>query len=85
MRDIADESVIGPAVPQARDHVIKLPCTPIALAVLDMHLKARVKRGVGIGSGDDIPAGAAAGDVTESVTSARGAKGVTVKNDSGPQ
>jgi hypothetical protein len=50
-----------------------------------MHLKARVKRGVGIGSGDDIPAGAAAGDVTESVTSARGAKGVTVKNDSGPQ
>src|SRR5882672_3354319 len=54
----ADEGVIGPAVPQARDHVIELPGAPIALAVLDMLLKAKVERGIWIGSGDDIPAGA---------------------------
>jgi len=40
MLDIADEGV-GPAVPQALDHVIKLPGTPIALAVL---LTAKVER-----------------------------------------
>jgi len=55
---LADEGVIGPAVPQARDHVIELPGAPIALAVLDMLLKAKVERGIWIGSGDDIPAGA---------------------------
>jgi len=65
MLDIADEGVIGPAVPEARYHVIKLPCTPIALAVLDMLLKAKIERGVRIGSGDNIPAGAAAGNVIE--------------------
>src|SRR5258707_1539845 len=65
MLDIADEGVVGPAVPHARDHVIKLPCTPIALAVLDMLLKAEIDSGVRIVSRDDIPACAAAGDMTE--------------------
>jgi hypothetical protein len=71
MLDIADEGVIGPAVPQARDHVIKFPGTPIALAVLDMLLQAKVERGVRIGSGDDIPAGAAAGNMIERGEAAR--------------
>src|SRR5262249_21430741 len=46
MRDVADEGVVGPAVPQARDDVIKLPGTAIALAVLDMLLKAKIERGI---------------------------------------
>ena len=63
--DIADERVVGPAVPETRHHVIKLPCAPIALAVLDMLLEAKIERGVRIGSGDDIPAGTAAGNMIE--------------------
>src|SRR5258708_13932622 len=64
MLDIADEGVVGPAVPQARDHVIKLPCTPIALAVLDMLLKAEIERGVRIGSVNDIQAAAPPAKIT---------------------
>jgi hypothetical protein len=58
--DIADEGVISPAFPHAHHHVIKLSCTPIPVAVLDMLLKAKIERGIRIGSGDYIPAGAAA-------------------------
>ncbi len=63
--DIADEGVVGPAVPQARDHIEELARPLVAFAMLHVILKAEIQRGIGIGCGDEIPAGAAAADVVE--------------------
>ena len=60
LSDIADEGVVRPAVPQAGDHVIELPGARVALAVLHVLVHAEIQRRIGIGGGDDVPAGAAA-------------------------
>ncbi len=63
--DVADPGIVGPAVPQSGHDVVELPRAAIALAVLHMLVEAEIERGVRIGRGDDVPAGAAAGDPIE--------------------
>ena len=63
--DVAHEGVVGEAVPQAGHHVVELARAPVALVVLHVLVEAEVQRGVRVGGGDDVPAGAAAADVVE--------------------
>ena len=63
--DVADEGVVGPAVPQAGHHVVELARAAVALAVLHVLVEPEIERRVRIGGGDDVPAGAAAADVVE--------------------
>ena len=69
--DVADEGVVGPAVPQAGHHVVELARAAIALAVLHVLVEAEIQRRIGIGGGDDVPAGAAAAEVIERGEAAR--------------
>ena len=69
--DVADEGVVGPGVPQAGHHVVELARAPVALAVLHVLVEPEIERGVRIGGGDDVPAGAAAADVIERGEAAR--------------
>ena len=62
---VADEGVVGKAVPQAGHHIVEFPRPVIALVMLDMLVEAEIQRGIGIGRGDDVPAGAAAADMVE--------------------
>ena len=62
---VADESVVGKAVPQAGDDVIELPRPMIAFAMLHMLVHAEIQRRIRIGSSDDVPAGAAVADMIE--------------------
>ena len=63
--DVADEGVVRPAVPQPGNHVVELARAGVALAMLHVLLEPEVQRGIRVGGGDDIPAGAAATDVVE--------------------
>ena len=63
--DVADEGVIGPAVPEPGDDIEELAGAAIALAMLHMLLQPEVQRRIGIGGGDEIPAGAPAADMVE--------------------
>ena len=69
--DVADEGVVGPAVPQAGHDVVELARAAIALVVLHMLVEAEIQRRVGIGGRDDVPAGAAAADMVERGEAAR--------------
>ena len=69
--DVADEGVVGPAVPQAGDHVVELARAAVALGVLHVLVEAEIQRRVRIGGGDDVPAGAAAADMVERGEAAR--------------
>ncbi len=62
---VADESVIGPGIPQAGHHVVELARAPVARVVLHVIVHAEIQRGIGIGGGHDIPAGAAAAQMIE--------------------
>ena len=62
---IADEGIVGKAVPQAGDDIVEFPRALIALAMLDMLVEAEIQRCVRVGRGDDVPAGAAAADMVE--------------------
>ena len=63
--DVADEGVVGPAVPQSRDDVIELAAALVAFAVRHVLLMAEIQRRVGVGGRDQVPAGAAVADVVE--------------------
>ena len=63
--DVANEGVVGKAVPQARHHVVELARAGVALAMLHVLLQPEVQRRIRIGGGDDVPAGASAADVVE--------------------
>ena len=63
--DIADEGVIGPAVPEAGDDVEELAGAAVALAVLHLLGQPEIERRVGVRSGDQVPAGAPAADMVE--------------------
>src|ERR1700730_9252388 len=39
---VANERIVGPAIPQARHHVIELASAPIAGGMLDMFLEAKI-------------------------------------------
>ena len=69
--DVADEGIVGPAIPQAGHHVVELARARVALVVLHVLVHAEIERRVGVGGGDDVPAGAAAGDVVERGEAAR--------------
>ncbi len=62
---IANKGVVGPTVPEARDHVEELAGTPIAFVVLDMLVEAEIERGIGIRRRHEIPSGTAAADMVE--------------------
>ena len=64
-RRVTDESVVGPRIPQPGHHVVELAGAAIALAVLHVIVHAEIQRGIGIGRGHDIPAGAAAAEMIE--------------------
>ncbi len=63
--DVADEGVVRPGIPQAGHHVVELAGALVALGVLHMVVEPEIQRGVGVGGGDDVPAGAAAADVVD--------------------
>ena len=63
--DIADEGVVGPAVPQTGDDVEEFARAPLALGMLDMFLEAEIHRLVRIARGHDVPSSAATADVVE--------------------
>jgi putative oxidoreductase len=75
-RGIADEGVVGPAVPKPGHHVVELARRRIALVVRHVVLAAEVERGVGIGGDDDVPAGAAIAQVIERGEAARDVEGL---------
>ena len=62
---VADEGVVGKAVPQAGDDIVEFARAAIALVMLDMFVEAEIQRRVGIGRRHDVPAGAAAADMVE--------------------
>ena len=63
--DVADEGVVGPRIPEAGHDVIKLARSAIALGMLHVIGHAEIQRRIGIGGGDDVPAGAAATEMVE--------------------
>ena len=63
--DIADEGVVGPAVPQAGDDIEKFTRAAVALAMLHMLGEAEVERRIGVGGRDQVPPGTAAADVVK--------------------
>jgi hypothetical protein len=63
--DVADPGIVRPAVPEPGHDVVELARAAIALAVLHMLIEAEIERRIRIGRGDDVPAGAAAGDPIE--------------------
>ena len=69
--DVANESVVGPGIPEAGDDVVEFAGAGVALVVLHVLFEAEVERRVGIGGGDDVPARAAAADVIERGEAAR--------------
>ncbi len=62
---VAQEGVVGEAVPEPGDHVVELPRAAVALVVLHVVVEAEVQRRLRVGGGDNVPAGAAAGDVVQ--------------------
>ncbi len=69
--DVADPGIVRPTVPQPRHHVIEFARPAIALAVLHVVVHAEIQRRIGIGGGDDIPAGAACRKMIERGETAR--------------
>jgi hypothetical protein len=63
--DVANEGVIRPGIPQAGHHIVEFAGTAVALVVLDMLRETEIQCRIGIGRGDDVPAGAAAADMVE--------------------
>ena len=63
--DIADEGVVGPAVPQAGHHVVELARPAVAFVVFEVLLEAEVQGLVGVGGGDDVPGRAPAAQVIQ--------------------
>ena len=53
--DVADERVLGPAVPQPGHDLDEFARARIALAMLQVILEAEIARGIGVGRGDDVP------------------------------
>ncbi len=64
-RDVANERVVRPAVPETLDDIDEFTGTVVAVGMLDMGLEPEVERGVRIGCGDDVPARAALAQVIE--------------------
>src|SRR5207249_6775535 len=63
--DITDERIICPAVPQAGHDIVKLARSSVALAMFHMLLHPEIQRRIGIGGGDNVPAGAPATEMAE--------------------
>ncbi|CAM2159799.1 conserved hypothetical protein [Paraburkholderia tropica] len=70
-RDVAYESVVVPAIPKAGHDVEELARATIALVVLHMFVEAEIQGGIGIRSGDEIPARASAAQMIERGETAR--------------
>ena len=47
--DVADESVVGPAVPQPGHHVVEFAGAAIALVMLHVVVQAEIQRRIGVG------------------------------------
>ena len=63
--DVADKSVVGEGIPQARHHIVELARPLVALGVLHVVFQPEIQRRVRVGGGDDVPAGTAAADMIE--------------------
>jgi hypothetical protein len=63
--DIADEGVLGPAVPQPGHDIEELAGPAVAFAVLHMLGQSEIERRIGVRGRDQVPAGPAAADVVE--------------------
>ncbi len=62
---VANERVVGEAVPQPGHHVVELTRAAIAFVMLQVLFEPEIQRCVGIRGGDDVPAGAATAQVIE--------------------
>ncbi len=62
---VADEGIVGEAVPQAGHDIVEFARAAIALVVLDMLVEPEIQRRVRIGRRHDVPAGAATADVIQ--------------------
>ena len=69
--DVADEGIVRPRVPQAGHDIVEFARALVALAVLHQCVHAEIQRRVGVGGGDDVPAGAAAAQMIERGEAAR--------------
>ena len=63
--DIADEGIVGPAVPQAGDDIEKFACAGITLVMLHMLVEPEIERGVWIRGRHHVPARAPCADMVE--------------------
>ncbi len=81
--DIAHKSVVGEGIPQPGDDVIEFTRALVAFGVLHMVVEPEIQRGVGIGSGDDIPPRAAAGNMIERGEAAGDVIGLVERGRSG--
>src|SRR5262245_4925382 len=62
---VADEGIIGKAVPQTCYDVIEFTRPRIAFAMLDMLVQTKISCRVGVGGGHDVPRGASIADVIQ--------------------
>lgn len=62
---VADESIVGEAVPEPGDDIIEFAGTMITLAMLHMFVEAEIESGIGVRRRNDVPAGTAATDMIE--------------------
>ena len=75
---VHDDGVVLPAVPQSFDDLHKLSRDGIALGMRRMTFVAEICRGLGKGSGHDIPAGASPADMVDRCKRAREIVGLAV-------
>jgi len=80
---VAHERVVGEAVPQAGDHLVKLAGAAIALGVLHVLGAPEVFGRVRVGRGDDVPARAPAAQMIERREAARHVIGLVERGRGG--
>ena len=62
---VGDDRAVLPAIPQPADDIDEFVGARVAQFVLDVFVEIEVQRGLGVGTGDDVPCGAAAADVVD--------------------
>ena len=75
---VADEGVVGEAVPEAGDDVEEFARPLVALAMRHVLVMAEIQRGIGVGGGHEVPGRAPAADVVQRGELPRHVPGVVV-------
>src|SRR5262249_48202354 len=63
--DVADESILGPTVPQSGHDIVEFARAAITLAMLHVLVQPEIKPRIGVGCRHDIPTGASVAQMIE--------------------